>query len=40
MEKNGIQGIREVADEGIMKPIQIEELIRIMTIAGEGTGEN
>jgi DNA-binding NtrC family response regulator len=37
---DGIMGIREGAYECLMKPIQIEELIPIMTSAVEGTREN
>ena len=33
---DGIQGIREGAYDCLMKPIQIEELMHIMTSTGEG----
>jgi DNA-binding NtrC family response regulator len=36
---DGITGIREGAYECLMKPIQIEELMQIMTSAVEGTRE-
>ena len=37
---DGITGIREGAYECLMKPIQIEELIQIMTSAVEGNRKN
>jgi two-component system OmpR family response regulator len=36
----GIQGTREGAYDCLMKPIQIEELIQVMTDAVEGTRKN
>ena len=37
---DGIQGLREGAYDCLMKPIQIEELIQIMTSAVEGNRKN
>uniref|UniRef100_A0A7C3V3B6 Response regulator n=1 Tax=Desulfobacca acetoxidans TaxID=60893 RepID=A0A7C3V3B6_9BACT len=37
---DGIQGIREGAYDCLMKPIQIEELMQIMTSAVESGGQN
>lgn len=37
---DGIQGIREGAYECLMKPVQIEELMQVMTDAVESGGQN